>query len=210
MRRIEVEVPEEIEKYFSNKKISKIIKGHRSGDLVYRIGNEYILKISRDIESLNKEMKANDSLFDKVKVSKTVEFVIYNSYAFYLKTMVKGKNLISSEYLNNPNLLVNILVKALNMFHSIDINGCNIYNSESSGEVYVHGDFCLPNIIVDKNGEIGFIDTQTSGLGDPWIDYAWCIWSLEYNLKTKEYTPLLLKKLGIEFNKEKYNLYISE
>ena len=56
MRRIEVEVPKEIEKYFSNKKISKIIKGHRSGDLVYRIGNEYILKISRDIESLNKTL----------------------------------------------------------------------------------------------------------------------------------------------------------
>lgn len=73
----------------------------------------------------------------------------------------------------------------------------------------IHGDYCLPNILV-KNGKInGFVDLGSAGVGDPWRDYAWAIWSLEYNLGIKEYTPLLLEKLGIEFNQEKYDEYIN-
>jgi aminoglycoside phosphotransferase len=44
-------------------------------------------------------------------------------------------------------------------------------------------------------------------VGDPWRDYAWCIWSLEYNTGSKTYTPLLLKKLGIAFDEDKYRKY---
>ena len=59
-----------------------------------------------------------------------------------------------------------------------------------------------------KDGRIsGFIDLGDAGIGDPWRDYAWCIWSLEYNLKTNKYTPLLLKKLGITFDEEKFIKY---
>jgi aminoglycoside phosphotransferase len=54
----------------------------------------------------------------------------------------------------------------------------------------------------------GFIDLGDSGIGDPWRDYAWCIWSLEYNLKSDAYTGLLIEKLGIEFDKEKFDRYI--
>ena len=32
----------------------------------------------------------------------------------------------------------------------------------------------------------------------------------EYNLKTKEFTPLLLEKLGIEFDQEKFDKYTKE
>lgn len=63
-------------------------------------------------------------------------------------------------------------------------------------------------VIPAKDGKIsGFIDTEASGIGDPWMDYAWCIWSFEYNLGTKEYTALLLERLGIEFDAEKYERY---
>ena len=68
---------------------------------------------------------------------------------------------------------------------------------------------CLPNIYFDDNNEfIGFIDLNASGLGDPWIDYAWMLWSLEYNLKTTKYHHLLLEKLNIKFDIDKYNYYI--
>ena len=204
-----VYVPDIFDKYFVNKKITKIIKGHHSGDLVYRISNEYILKISNNIEGIKKEKEVNDFLSDKLPVSKSVEFIIEGEKAYYLKTLVKGKNLISNEYLDKPFLLIDLLVEALKIYHSVDISGCNIFNNESSGSTFIHGDFCLPNILVKNNKVSGFIDTQTSGIGDAWVDYAWCIWSLEYNLKTNKYTPLLLEKLGIEFDEEKYKKYIN-
>ena len=44
--------------------------------------------------------------------------------------------------------------------------------------------------------------------GDKWYDYSWLLWSLNYNLKTDEYNRVLLDKLGIEFEENKYNEYI--
>lgn len=93
------------------------------------------------------------------------------------------------------------------MFHSVDISDCDIINSESQGSTFVHGDFCLPNILAEDGEITGFIDTEAAGIGDPWLDIAWCIWSYEYNLGTKEYTNILLDELGVEYDKEKYELY---
>ena len=41
-------IPDNLLKLLDNKKIRAINKAHRSGDLVYSIGNEYILKIRAD------------------------------------------------------------------------------------------------------------------------------------------------------------------
>lgn len=67
----------------------------------------------------------------------------------------------------------------------------------------------MPNIFVNKDNEfVGFIDLDNSGLGDKWYDYSWLLWSLEYNLKSNKYNKILLNKLKLEFDKEKYNMYI--
>ena len=44
-----------------------------------------------------------------------------------------------------------------------------------------HGDFCLPNIILNKNGLSGLIDLGKAGIADPWQDIALCIRSLSNN-----------------------------
>lgn len=60
----------------------------------------------------------------------------------------------------------------------------------------IHGDACLPNVIL-KNGQFSsFIDFDQSGLGDRHIDLFWAIWSLQYNLKTEGYTDLFLRIYG--------------
>ena len=96
----------------------------------------------------------------------------------------------------------------------IDYNGEQVfvhYSSILDGEykTLIHSDFCLTNILVKDDKVVGFIDLGDSGIGNPWRDYAWCIWSLEYNLKSTNYTPLSLKKLNITFDKEKYKKYIN-
>ena len=117
---------------------------------------------------------------------------------------------ITSRYINNPNLLIDALVKTVNVLRSLDkYSDINYLSEESIGNDFVHGDLCLPNIYFDENNNfLGFIDLSTAGLGDKWLDYSWMLWSLEYNLKTKEYHNILLNKLNIKFDENKYNYYI--
>lgn len=60
----------------------------------------------------------------------------------------------------------------------------------------IHGDFCLPNIILDAGGFRSFIDLAMAGAGDRHIDLYWAVWSLWYNLKTDRYTDRFLDLYG--------------
>ena len=63
-------------------------------------------------------------------------------------------------------------------------------------EVIVHGDYCLPNVLM-KHGEFsGMIDLGQAGIGDRHIDIYWAIWSLWYNLGTDQYTNCFLDYYG--------------
>ena len=198
------EIPSILFELIKDKKVRAINKAHRSGDLVYNIGNEYILKISTSFDRLDRERKANDLLKDYLPVSKSIAFISDNKYTYYLKTRLKGVPL--TEKLQDPLLLIKYLKEAIIIFHNVDITKLvNIL--PNNGTTLIHGDFCLPNILVHNNKISGFIDVEAVSIDDPWVDYSWAIWSLEYNLGTNEYTPLLLKELNIDFNQEKYDKY---
>lgn len=75
--------------------------------------------------------------------------------------------------------------------------------------ILTHGDYCLPNIIIDKDKISGFIDIGSCGIADKYKDISTCVWSMKYNGKTDEYIELFFKQLEfeIDFNKlEYYNL----
>lgn len=54
-------------------------------------------------------------------------------------------------------------------------------------EAMVHGDFCLPNLLLNQWKFSGLIDLGNAGVGDRHIDLFWAGWSLEYNLKTDRF-----------------------
>lgn len=199
-------IPNKIKELIKNYPLTKDDIG-RSEDVVYLIDKKYVLKVSKNHERLLKEKQINDYLKGKVPVAESIEFEADNEYSYYLQSYIDGESLISKKYLNNPDFLISILKKAIDLFHSIDASNCSFKNEESEGEIFVHGDLCLPNILVNNDEIVGFIDLGSAGVGDPWMDYAWCIWSFEYNLNSKEYTPKLLKELGIEFNQELFDKY---
>jgi kanamycin kinase len=71
----------------------------------------------------------------------------------------------------------------------------------------IHGDACLPNILLNDFEFSGFIDFEGGGLGDRHFDLLWAIWSLEYNLKTADYKELFLNSYGLDaFDIERYKL----
>lgn len=63
-------------------------------------------------------------------------------------------------------------------------------------EVLLHGDYCLPNIILDDWRFSGFIDLGNGGVGDRHIDIFWGIWTLWFNLKTNKYAERFLDAYG--------------
>lgn len=62
--------------------------------------------------------------------------------------------------------------------------------------VLVHGDYCLPNVMLDDWKFSGFIDLDSSGLGDRHTDLFWGIWTLNFNLKTNAFRDRFLDAYG--------------
>lgn len=63
-------------------------------------------------------------------------------------------------------------------------------------DTLLHGDYCLPNIMLDNWQFSGFIDLDTGGVGDRHVDLFWGIWSLFFNLKTDAYRDRFLDAYG--------------
>jgi kanamycin kinase len=63
-------------------------------------------------------------------------------------------------------------------------------------DVLLHGDYCLPNVILDDWRFSGFIDLGNGGIGDRHIDILWGVWTLNFNLKTTKYTGRFLDAYG--------------
>ena len=72
------------------------------------------------------------------------------------------------------------------------ISGKNALQSK----VLLHGDYCLPNIILDNWKFSGFIDLDCAGVGDRHIDLFWGVWTLGFNLKTNQYRDRFLDAYG--------------
>ncbi len=72
------------------------------------------------------------------------------------------------------------------------------YGDKMKYDTFIHGDFCLPNIMLDDWKFSCFIDVGLAGVGDRHIDIYWALWSLNYNLKTDQYTDLFLDLYGRE------------
>lgn len=65
-----------------------------------------------------------------------------------------------------------------------------------SDRVLLHGDYCLPNIMMQNGAVTAFIDVGNGGVGDRHIDLFWGVWTLEYNLKTPRYGTRFLDAYG--------------
>ena len=63
-------------------------------------------------------------------------------------------------------------------------------------EVLLHGDYCLPNVMLDNWRFSGFIDLGNGGVGDRHVDLFWGAWTLWFNLKTGAYRDRFLDAYG--------------
>jgi aminoglycoside phosphotransferase len=202
-----ISIPNEILKIVKDLSY-KIDDVGQSEDIVIVYEETYVLKISNDIERLSREKEKIDWLDGKIPSPRSILFVVEDEKAYYLRTFLKGESLINDKFIKEPDRLISMLVKAFKLLRNLDDYDCPFNSLESVGNDFVHGDLCLPNILVLDDEISGFIDLDNSGLGDMYHDISWMLWSLEYNLKTDKYNDILLSGLGITFDLEKFEKYI--
>ena len=63
-------------------------------------------------------------------------------------------------------------------------------------DTLLHGDYCLPNIMLDNWKFTGFIDLDTGGVGDRHVDIFWGAWTLRFNLHTDAWCSRFLDAYG--------------
>ena len=63
-------------------------------------------------------------------------------------------------------------------------------------DTLLHGDYCLPNIMLDNWQFSKFIDVGNGGVGDRHVDLFWGAWSLFFNLKTDRYRDRFFDAYG--------------
>jgi len=63
-------------------------------------------------------------------------------------------------------------------------------------DTLLHGDYCLPNVILNGWKLGGFVDVGNGGIGDRHVDIFWALWSLGYNLKTDKLRERFIDAYG--------------
>jgi aminoglycoside phosphotransferase len=115
----------------------------------------------------------------------------------------------------NQNLAVKIKAAEYNMENNLvdesDFNPENM--GKTSSELYkellatvpdhedivmAHGDYCMPNIIINKNLFAGLIDLGSFGLADRYQDISLILRSMVKNFNTDKYHRLFLNEYGIK------------
>lgn len=113
-----------------------------------------------------------------------------------LTTRVPGNDCLDRRYLEKPDRLCEVLAGALRMLHSLPCADCPVKEPGISDGVLIHGDYCLPNVMLDDWRLSGFVDVGDARVGDRHVDLYWGMWSLAYNLHTDRYGDRFLDAYG--------------
>ncbi|HYS97675.1 MAG TPA: phosphotransferase [Candidatus Dormibacteraeota bacterium] len=80
----------------------------------------------------------------------------------------------------DPTRVAQKLGGILRGLHATPAAGCP-FGIKRPGHVLIHGDYCLPNVLVHEGVLSGLVDVGRAGLGNPEDDLAGGVWTLQYN-----------------------------
>ncbi len=168
--------------------------------------------------TLEREYRMNTFLHEHGLAPASFVYTTYHGQDYLLTTAVSGSDGIADSFLQQPERLATSFGQHLRRLHSLPVDGCP-YRERSpeilleaspamqtelqAAKLYqpvddtiIHGDYCLPNVIMQNLALSGFIDNGDGGIGDRHHDLAWGLWSLQFNLETDRYNDHFLNGYG--------------
>ena len=200
---------------------------------IYRLESEndalYLKLIEgQPTRNLERESKILEWVDGRLPTPKLLYYGYEEGVEYQLTSEVKGTPTYKVQPFERADA-VRVLGETLRMIHSLDSSGCPIDNrvdnklvqiddTSKLGErpaedlVFTHGDYCLPNIIMENASLSGVIDWDYGGLADPYVDFNSCIWSMGFNYGEQEtkqkWIPLFLESYGLDdLDEEKLAFY---
>jgi kanamycin kinase len=79
-----------------------------------------------------------------------------------------------------PGRMAATLGEILRGLHATEAEDCP-FGTRKPGNVLVHGDYCLPNVLVEDGNLSALVDVGRAGLANPETDLAAGVWTLQYN-----------------------------
>ncbi|MFD1888209.1 aminoglycoside 3'-phosphotransferase [Paenibacillus wenxiniae] len=168
--------------------------------------------------TLEREYRMNAFLHKHELAPLSLVYTTYGEQDYLLTVAVSGDDGIAESFLQQPERLATALGQHLRKLHSLPLHGCP-YRERSSeilleaspsvqielqtdtryqpvDKTIIHGDYCLPNVMMNDFELCGFIDNGDGGIGDRHYDLAWGLWSLQFNLETDRYHDYFLNGYG--------------
>ena len=205
-------LPKELRLLFNGSKAEDV--SCRSKAKTYRFDCGLYLKIGEKGELAKENEMA--SIFHALGLGPKVVAFHSAEKDYLVLEEAKGNDL--THHLDDPETVCRVLAKSLRLLHASSVEGVPssdkfIQYGEAKGakslkmDTFIHGDACLPNVIIDGTDFQAFVDTGLAGIGDRHIDLYWALWSLEYNFKTDHYSGLFKDLYGRnEIDEEKLKI----
>jgi aminoglycoside phosphotransferase len=133
-------------------------------------------------------------LSGRLPLPEVVGFVHAQGDCWMLTRELRGLPLYHASLGWGPARVARRFGEILREIHSIDASECP-FGEAAPGHVLIHGDYCLPNVLVENDRLVGLVDVGRAGLGDPRDDLAAGVWTLDYNFG-HGYAPDFLDAYG--------------
>lgn len=122
---------------------------------------DMVLKVEKSCVESDNENKMMEWLWDKIPVPKIIYLEKVENKNYLLMSKINGRMSCEPEFLENPEVLVDILVQGLRMLWSIDISNCpcnnSIENKLKLAEERIKNKLCfMENVDKDTYCENGF------------------------------------------------------
>lgn len=118
----EIWLPDSIRAAVRNKPCAEDNVG-MSGSRIF-IFDDTVLKIQKHSEETDNELRVIEWLDGRLPVPEIIEYAVKDGTAYCLMTRIKGRMICDKVYMREPEILVEIAAKALEMLWAADICGC--------------------------------------------------------------------------------------
>ncbi len=203
MEKIKTEInlkdfPAQLHSYLADTEVFDSSCGENSRVLYTAKG--YYIKMAPKY-SLKREAEIGRKLHEKGLCAKIEQYI--STDKDYMVTLpATGRD--ATHFLDNPKKLCIALAEGMKYLHSLPVDDIAVspsmkfYDTDNNlnYDCFIHGDYCLPNIMLENYEFKMFIDMGLAGKGDRHVDVFWVLWSLWFNLKTDKYTDYFLDLYG--------------